>query len=91
MKICIVSGCKNSSRNLASRIENSSFHQFPSNEIRRNEWVASLKMNKSVFNWKNSFVCSNHFDKNDFYIDCNTFLELGSGPFRARLRENGLY
>lgn len=59
---CIVGGCSNTTR------DGISLHKFPSNTLRRRQWILEVK--KTRADWKEpsafSEVCSDHFSKDCF-------------------------
>ena len=59
-KYCSVFGCKSY---ISGEI---SLHKLPENDlVRREKWIKALKMGKIP---KNTFVCSNHFTKEDYFL-----------------------
>lgn len=63
---CCVKNCHNSHRENPDLI----FHEFPKNEIMRNEWIKKCFNSEEEFllMHKNLWVCSTHFKEDDYFI-----------------------
>ncbi|XP_045776603.1 zinc finger protein 99-like isoform X1 [Maniola jurtina] len=78
---CCLYFCKNSHDNLISTAssgpQNVTFHHFPTSEYLRSSWLLALGIEESQLPIV-PLVCSEHFQRDDFIVNKNGFIQLRS-------------
>jgi len=82
---CAVAVCTNNKFKSITKGNDLSFFTFP-NDGRRTIWVLKCKR-ADQFNPDTSFVCSEHFTKDDFEL--NYKVQLVGGPTKKKLKNCG--
>ncbi|XP_072940442.1 uncharacterized protein [Epargyreus clarus] len=65
---CSVANCKNTSAKISKTKDGITFHRFPRDEERRQQWEIAMNREEDWSSTTSSAVCSEHFEAKDFYI-----------------------
>lgn len=87
MSCCAIATCKNYGRKTKKLGLSVIYHVFPKDEDIRKEWLIKCKR-QDQFNYKNSYVCSEHFLESDYEDDLRNRL-LGL-PQRKTLKKHAI-
>ncbi|XP_059049810.1 THAP domain-containing protein 2-like [Achroia grisella] len=68
MVSCAISNCKNSSAKISKNKDGITFHRFPRDKERRQQWEVAVNREQEWSSTTSSAVCSEHFEANDFYL-----------------------
>ncbi|XP_013185203.2 THAP domain-containing protein 1 [Amyelois transitella] len=68
MVSCAVASCKNSSAKISKNKDGITFHRFPRDKDRCQQWVVAVNREQGWAATSSSAVCSEHFLTQDFYL-----------------------
>ncbi|XP_045490504.1 THAP domain-containing protein 2-like [Pieris rapae] len=68
---CSVFGCKKRSDTSSVQKDNVTFHLFPKDPIRRQQWIKACENHRTWLPKRTSKVCSDHFDTSCFLLLAN--------------------
>ncbi|CAH2217981.1 jg2503 [Pararge aegeria aegeria] len=75
MPSCVVKWCRNHTDH-HHKDSGITFHVFPQNPCRREQWVKAVQLERQENDWmpsKSSRICSIHFRDDDFYLSKKGF------------------
>lgn len=89
MPWCVITGCNNNLKATKKHEKDVSYHIFPKNLHRREDWIKSINQ-PFKFNADTSYICSKHFHPDDF--ECNSLKEqLLNIKIKRQLKRTGEY